>query len=188
MSGFKWIAILVIAVMALLGAQILIRDSLGHGAGLDAFLAGTTSPWQAFINQDLVSGLLLAVAWLIYREQPGRVIDTIAWVWMVMWWGNIVVAAYVLLALRQSSGDPQRFFMGARAGGLTQAWPRPNMIVRAILLVLAAGSLYYLAMLLGAAAGPVAVAGALLGMLPVALSLVLLAFPAAPRAESSHSR
>lgn len=186
MSGFKWIAMLVIAVMTVLAAQILIRDSLGHGAGLDVFLAGTASPWQAFINQDLVSGLLLAVTWLIYREQPGRVVDTIAWVWMVMWWGNIVVAAYVLVAFRQSSGDPQRFFMGMRAGRLTQAWPRPNMVFCAILLVLAAASLYYLALLLRAAEGPVGVAGALLGMLPVALSLVLLAFPPAQRAESSR--
>ncbi|WP_340316822.1 hypothetical protein [Rhizorhabdus argentea] len=188
MAGFKWVAILVVAVMAILGAQVLINDSLGHGAGLDVFLAGTKSPWQAFINQDLVSGLLFAVAWLIYREQPGRAIDTIAWVWMAMWWGNIVVAAYVLLALRQSNGDPQRFFMGARGGGLAQAWLSPNMVVRAILLLLAAGSVYYLVALLGAAAGPVAIAGALLGMLPVALSLVLLAFPPAPHAEFSHRR
>lgn len=181
MNGFKWIAMLVIVVMSGFAIPILLHDSLGHGAGLDVFLAGRASPWQAFINQDLVSGLLLSLTWLVYREEGGRVIDTIAWVCMVLWWGNIVIAAYVLVALREAEGDPSRFFMGARGGMLRSAWPTPGIAVRIILLALATLTAVYLAGLLRGAEGGVAIAGALLGILPVTLTLVLLAFPPALR-------
>ncbi|MDB5702362.1 MAG: hypothetical protein JWL66_2561 [Sphingomonadales bacterium] len=180
MAGIKWIAILIIIIMSGYAAPILLHDSLDHGAGLDVFLTGSKHPWQAFINQDLVSGLLLALAWLVYRQKGSRMIDTVAWIWMVLWWGNIVVAAYVLLALRQSEGDRDRFFLGSRAGPLLR-WQAPGMAVRIVLLALAALTLVYLADLIRS--GPmdaVSIAGALLGISPVTLSLVLLAFPAAP--------
>lgn len=178
MKGLKIISWLVIVVMTIYGLRILVQDSLGHGAGFDIFLAGTASPWQAFINQDLVSGLLIALAWMLYRQHGARAIDSFAWTWMVLWWGNIVVAVYVLVALRQAGGDTGRLFTGSRAGPLRTVWPQPGVAVKALLLLGALASAGYMVLLVRQAADGIAIAGAVLGIAPVALSLVLLAFPA----------
>jgi len=180
MKGLRIISWVVIAIMALCGLRILIADSLGHGAGFDVFLAGTPSAWQTFINQDLVSGLFIALAWMIHRERGGRPVDTFAWGWLVMWWGNIVVAVYVLAALRQSGGDARRMFAGRRAGTLAPVWPVPALPLRGLLILAAAAILVYMGLLVQRAADAISVAGALLGLLPLALGLVLLAFPAKP--------
>lgn len=176
MAGARFVAWAVIAVMAALAVNIILNDGFDHGAGLDVFLAGTASPWQLFINQDLVSGLWIACAWVIHRQRGSRIAETVAWIWMILWWGNIVVAAYILVALRQAEGDPGRFFAGARGGSLPRIW-QPGAAAR---LILAAGALLtlgLLAALLARAANGVAVAGMLLGFLPITLSLLLLALP-----------
>jgi hypothetical protein len=93
MAWARNIAILVIVIMSGFMLNILLHDSMGHGVGMDTFNAGMADPWRAFIGQDLVSGLFFTVSWLVFRERGGRVIDTIAWAWMALWWGNIVIAA-----------------------------------------------------------------------------------------------
>ena len=177
MNGARRIAILVIVLMSALAANIVINDSLSNGLGFDVFLAGTGSPWQLFINNDLVSGLLFMVGWIIYRERGNRVIDTVTWVWMVLWWGNIMVACYVLVALRQAAGDELRFFTGKRAGALAPVWPAPSRALQLLLLALAAAVLVGLGLVLTSARDAVAVLGSILGFAPIALSFVLLALP-----------
>lgn len=181
MKAFQIVAWIVIAVMTGFAIRILAFDSIDHGAGLDAFLAGSRQPWPAFIGQDLVMGLCLALAWLIWRQRGARVLDTVAWTWMILWWGNIVVAAYVLVALKQAGGDEDRFFKGLRCGNLLRAWPEPGVALRFLLITLSLATLGWLGLILGRATDTVAVAGAMLGLLPVALSFVLLAFPSQGR-------
>jgi hypothetical protein len=104
------------------------------------------------------------------------VIDTVAWVWMVMWWGNIVVGAYVLRAAWQSGGDWGRFFMG-RHTGVLRGIGLP-VFVRGLAGVGAIGVALWLATAVMAVRGDaIPTTGYLLGFLPVILSLLLLAFP-----------
>ena len=181
MKGLKVICWIVILMMIYYGSRILMEDSLGHGAGFDVFLAGAASPWQAFINQDLTSGLLIVLLWIIYRQKGERAIDTFAWAWMLMWWGNIVTAAYVLIAMRQSEGDPARLFAGNRAGRLIPVWPRPALAVQAVFILLAVAILAYMTVLIQQARDTVSIVGAIAGLAPLALSLILLAFPRGER-------
>jgi hypothetical protein len=179
MAWARYLAILVIVIMSGFMLNILLHDSMGHGVGMDTFNAGMADPWRAFIGQDLVSGLFFTVSWLVFRERGGRMIDTIAWAWMALWWGNIVIAAYILVAVSQSRGDPALFFLGRRAGALHHVWRAPSLVLRggcALGAVLVAAYLVH-----GLAAvffAGIAAFGYTAGFLPVILSLVLLAMPA----------
>lgn len=168
---------LVIAVMGSLMLNILVHDGMDHGVGFDTFLAGTGNPWQLFINNDLVTGLWFMCGWIILRERGGRMIDLVAWLWMVLWWGNIIVGAYVVRAAWQSGGDWSRFFMGRQAGMLREAAVSPAVRIVSALAALAVA--LWLARSVSTAGGEgIAIAGYLLGFLPIILSLLLLAFPA----------
>lgn len=176
MKGPQILGWVVIVVMGSLMANILIHDGMDHGAGFDVFLAGAGDPWQLFINNDLVTGLWFMCGWIILRERGGRVIGTVAWVWMVMWWGNIIVASYILRAAWQSAGDWPRFFLGRHAGALRQTGL--SSIIRAGSGVIAIAVMLWLAQALMMVRGAgMATAGYLLGFLPVILTLLLLAFP-----------
>lgn len=186
MKAPKIMGWLVILVMGGLMANILVNDSMTHGVGFDVFNAGASNPWQLFINNDLVTGLLFMCGWMIFREKGGRVLDTVCWVWMVMWWGNIIVAAYILRAAFQADGDWSRFFLGARAGSLRPiAIPAP---ARLLFILLAAGTLLWTAAMIRATAGaPIPVIGLVLGFTPLTLTWLLLAFPSR-RKEEDHVR
>ncbi|HUD94478.1 hypothetical protein [Sphingobium sp.] len=177
MKGARILAWVVIAIMGVNMANVAINSGMDHGVGFDTFLAGSGDPWQLFINNDLVTGLFFMVGWLIFRESGGRMAETVAWVWMVMWWGNIVVAAYVLLALWQSQGDWARFFLGRRAARL------PSL--RLVGAVRGASALAALAVTIWTGTGivavgfaPIATFGLVMGFAPVILSLLLVASPA----------
>jgi len=176
MTAIRIVAWVVILLMLANGANVALNSGFDHGVGFDTFLAGQGDPWRMFIGNDLVSGLLFAVSWMIFREKGARAIDTVAWVWMVMWWGNIVVAVYVLRAVARSGGDWQLFLFGRRAG-LTGAPP----ITPPLRIACAAGAVAVAAWL--AIAIPrtgfagVPTFGYLAGFLPVILSLALLARP-----------
>ncbi len=176
MTAIRIVAWIVIVLMGLNMANVALRSGFDHGVGFDTFLAGQRDPWQTFIDNDLVSGLLFAVSWLIFRERGGRMIDTIAWVWMVMWWGNIVVAVYVLRAVARSGGDWQLFWLGRRAG-LTDAAPL-SPVLRLCCVLVAASVAVWLAIEIGRAGfAAIPTFGYLAGFLPVILSLALLALP-----------
>jgi hypothetical protein len=144
---------------------------------MDTFLAGSSNPWQLFINCDLVAGLLLMVAWIVFRERGSKPLQTIAWVWMALWWGNVVVAAYVLRATRESSGDWALFFMGRNAPGAILQPPiaAKPLAVRMLLLLVAAGTtIYVLAAMRGVAFAPLPTFGYVAGFAPIVLTLLLL--------------
>jgi|GEM_PF-1107837 len=176
MITIRIIAWVVILLMAANGLNVALHSGFDHGVGFDTFLAGQADPWQTFIDNDLVSGLLFAVSWMIFREKGARTIDTVAWVWMVMWWGNIVVAVYVLRAVARSGGDWPLFLSGRRAG-LADGPP----IAPALRIACAAGAVavaVWLAMaIMWTGFAGIPTFGYLAGFLPVILSLALIALP-----------
>lgn len=176
MTGVRILAWIVIAIMGVNMANVLLNSGMDHGVGFDTFLAGASDPWQLFINNDLVTGLLFMVGWIILRERGGRVMDAVAWIWMVMWWGNIVVAVYVLRAVAQARGNWPRFFLG-RAAGVTDGAPL-RVPARIMCGVAALAVLAWTTAAVAAAGGAVIpTIGYVLGFAPIILSLALLAFP-----------
>nr|WP_140404494.1 hypothetical protein [Sphingomonas sp. CDS-1] len=177
MTAVRVIAWIVIAIMGANMANVLLNSGLHHGVGFDTFLAGSGDPWQLFINNDLVTGLLFMVSWIAFREKGGRLLDIIAWIWMVMWWGNIVVAVYMLRAAGQADGDWQRFFLGRRAGVVgAPPVPAAGRAFCGLAAILVSAWLIWSVQAVGFAAIPTF--GYVLGFLPIILSFALVAFPA----------
>ena len=52
--------------------HVVFNSGMHHGEEFDTFPAGSGDPWQLFINNDMVTGLLFMVGWMIFREQGGR--------------------------------------------------------------------------------------------------------------------
>ena len=184
------IAWLVIAIMSVNLVNVLLHSGMDHGVGLDTFLAGTKDPWQTLIDHDLVSGLLFTCAGIIQRERGGRGLETMAWIWMALWWGNIVVAVYMLVAAYQSSGDWPRFFLGrhAPAPGIEAVW-RPAPAIRLLCCLAALATLAYLALgLVRVGFAGLPSFGYLAAFLPIALSLGLLATRTDSRRRAGRGR
>lgn len=71
-------------------------------------------PWFHISMIDLYAGFALVAGWIIFRERSaGR---SAIWIVLLMTLGNVLAFVYALLALRQSGGDWQRFWMGNRVG------------------------------------------------------------------------
>ncbi|RAR57844.1 hypothetical protein C7401_11463 [Paraburkholderia unamae] len=110
----KCVLAVAMMVMAFHFWQAIANEGVGHGAGMDVFLAGyRASAWQAVINADLIVGLLIAVSWIYWRERGAA--SALSWIGVILWWGNIAVAAYAYRQLNRSSGNWRAFFLGARA-------------------------------------------------------------------------
>lgn len=70
-------------------------------------------PWGIVSLVDLYVGFTLFSGWIIYREaSPAK---TAAWIVAVMVLGFFAASLYALLALRSSSGDWRRFWLGKHA-------------------------------------------------------------------------
>ena len=176
------VAAILIAAMTGFAGNILANGSLDQGLGMDRFIAGLADPWQTFIGFDLMGGLLLATSWIVWRERGARWLDTVAWALCILWWGNVVVAIYMIIALLQSGGDPARFFMGARAGQLRPVWTALGLAFRCMALVAGlaiAGFTVAKVQQLGLAS--LSGQAYLPGFGPVILAMILLAFPGRPR-------
>ncbi len=143
MGWARLLACVVFALMTALMANILVHDSFMTGLGMDRFIAGLKDPWQTFIGFDMMSGLIFMFGWIIYRQQGARIAETICWVLLGNWWGNIVIAAYILVALRQSGGEAEKFFMGSRKGALLPVWA-PGFPMRLVCFVGAAAKVVYI--------------------------------------------
>lgn len=177
MKGVQILGWIVIAIMTANMVNVTLNSGMDHGVGFDTFLAGSGDPWQLFINNDLVMGLLFIAGWMIFREQGSSVWTIVAWVWMLMWWGNIIAAVYVLRATQQSGGDWRKFFLGKREGALVE---KPlSAPVRLLAFAGAAATAIYLVVSLQAVGfAPIPTAGYVLGFLPIVLSLALIGKPA----------
>ncbi len=176
MKLVKMVALFLVVVMALNTANVALNSGMDHGVGLDTFLAGTGDPWQVFINSDLTAGLILMIAWIIFRERGGRVIDTLAWVWLTAWWGNIVVAAYIWTAAHYAQGDWSRFFLGRRAPGFANdRASRIPVAVRVLCFAGAALTAAYVVIGVARSGGAlIPVVGYVGGFAPVILAFLLL--------------
>jgi hypothetical protein len=177
MKTVKSLALLVLVGMLANLVHVVLESGMNHGVGMDTFLAGASDPWQLFINCDLVAGLLLTVAWIAFRERGSGRLQTVAWIWMALWWGNVVVAAYVLRAAHESRGDWPLFFMGRNAPGaaLRQPTPAKPLPVRVLSLLLAAvTTICVLAGIRATGFAPLPTFGYVAGFAPIVLTLLLL--------------
>jgi hypothetical protein len=171
-----WIVVIVIGANLV---NVAMHSGLGHGAGLDTFLGGVADPWQLMINTDLIAGLLLMIGWMIYRERRAPLVQRIAWAWTAAWWGNIVIAVYVLRLARRPGQDLSNLLVGGRPEHV------PHLAVPARLAALAAALLllaYLIRELMTPGLALIGVAGYLAGLAPLILSLALMAKGPSPPA------
>ena len=73
------------------------------------------NPWGIVSLVDLYTGFFLFSAWILYRE--GFSLRSAIWVILMMVLGFFTASLYALIALYQSEGDWQKFWMGVKAGG-----------------------------------------------------------------------
>jgi hypothetical protein len=129
----KIICCFVIAVMAINFAIAIHATGIHTGLGTDVFFSGAAAnPWQAGIDADLMMGLLLMVSWVLWRERSR--INAIVWILVILYWGNIVVAFYILRQLNNSGDRWDVVMLGKHAtnappeamdASSREAWPLP---------------------------------------------------------------
>lgn len=73
-----------------------------------------SNPWGIVSLVDLYVGFTLFSIWIVYREKSPAA--ALIWVMFMMTLGFFTGALYTLLALYQSGGDWQKFWMGKHAG------------------------------------------------------------------------
>jgi hypothetical protein len=104
----KWVSGLGAAAMA---AVLIYGFTIGDFAAEGSQLL--SMPWGIVSLVDLYVGFALFSGWIIYRESsPAR---ALVWVVAVLVFGFLTASVYALLALRSSSGDWRRFWMGKHA-------------------------------------------------------------------------
>ena len=179
MKTIQVIAGAVFVIMCANVVNVAVNSGMDHGVGLDTFLVGLRSPWTNFIGTDLVMGLVFSLSWLVFRERGNEALATIAWVWMAAWWGNIVIAVYVLKAAREAGGDWSVFFMGrhAPAGVMQRGWARPLPLRWLCLAGAVLVALYMVYGVVKCKFSALPTLGYLAGFLPVTLTLALLGRP-----------
>ncbi len=70
------------------------------------------NPWGIVSLVDLYTGFFLFSAWILFRE--GFTVKSVVWVVLMMVLGFFTASLYALIALYQSDGDWQKFWMGTR--------------------------------------------------------------------------
>lgn len=86
---------------------------LWAGVTTDFFESGAeliANPWGVVSLVDLYVGFILFSAWITFRE--ASLTSKVIWIVLMMVFGFLTASVYVLLALKQSQGDWQRFFLG----------------------------------------------------------------------------
>jgi hypothetical protein len=69
-------------------------------------------PWGIVSLVDLYVGFTLFSGWVLYREQS--LMRSVAWVVLIMVLGFFAASLYVLIALQDSDGNWNRFWLGHR--------------------------------------------------------------------------
>jgi hypothetical protein len=85
-----------------------VGDFTGEGRRL------LSMPWGIVSLVDLYVGFALFSGWIVFRERSWP--RSLIWIALMMVLGFFTASLYVILALRASSGDWGRFWMGKRAG------------------------------------------------------------------------
>ena len=73
------------------------------------------NPWGIVSLVDLYTGFVLFSGWILYREKS--ILTAAIWVILMMVLGFFTGSLYVLVALYQSKGNWQQFWMGKHASG-----------------------------------------------------------------------
>lgn len=72
------------------------------------------NPWGIVSMVDLYTGFALFSGWIIYREKSFS--RSLIWVVLMMILGFFTASLYTFIALNNSQGDWQQFWMGQRFG------------------------------------------------------------------------
>lgn len=73
------------------------------------------NPWGIVSLVDLYTGFFLFSGWIIFRE--GITVRSMIWVFLMMVLGFFTASLYALIALYQSDGNWNKFWMGKKASG-----------------------------------------------------------------------
>jgi len=73
------------------------------------------NPWGIVSLVDLYTGFFLFSGWILFRE--GVTLRALVWVVLMMVLGFFTASLYALIALYQSEGNWEKFWMGRKAGG-----------------------------------------------------------------------
>lgn len=104
-KALAWLGLLAMSAVLIYGFTI--GNFAQDGAALLA------NPWGIVSLVDLYVGFSLFSAWIILRERSIPL--AILWVLLMMILGFFTGALYTLIALYQSKGSWERFFLGWRA-------------------------------------------------------------------------
>lgn len=110
-----WLAVAAVTVWAL--------AERGLPAALQTFFGDLRHPWRAQFYADLEAHLLLAGAWMIYRERSRGL--GIACALLTLLLGALFSLPYVLAAGIRAKGDPGLLLLGER-GRPGPERPRPS--------------------------------------------------------------
>lgn len=102
-----------IALIGLLAMTLVIGYALASGNFQDEGAWLTSHPWGRVSLVDLYVGFALFSMWIVYRESSLAKIGVLVLLMVVL--GNWTAALYVLLALKASRGDWNKFWMGQHA-------------------------------------------------------------------------
>lgn len=171
----------VVIAVALLHFVLALRATgTALGLGMDTFLLGYFgNPWQAVIDIDLMLGLLMICAWMGWRESDRAV--GLSWIFVLLWWGNLILAIYLYWQIGRSGGSWARVFLGDHTRGEkappSPAWP---LAARGLLWLAAIGLAAFATIgCLQVQFAPVPTIGYVAGVGSLALAAAMLAYKTA---------
>jgi ABC-type transport system involved in multi-copper enzyme maturation permease subunit len=103
-------AVLVSAGLVIMVAALVYGFSIGNG--WEEVRTLVAYPWFNVSLIDVYVGFALVCGWIWFRE--ASLIRALAWTALVLVLGNAISCLYVLLALHNSEGNWNRFWIGER--------------------------------------------------------------------------
>jgi len=111
--GMRWA--MVVAVVGAIAMAVALVAGFATGGGWAEVRTLTGFVWFNVSIVDVYVGFALFAGWIVWREPPARAAALIVVLCLL---GNLIACLYVILALRRSGGDWQRFWHGRRAESL----------------------------------------------------------------------
>jgi len=97
-----WVCLVATAVGLVYGLSV--GNFFAEGAAI------ARMPWGLTLLVDVYVGFFLVSCWIACRENGGSA--AFIWIALILAFGNIVTAVYILRAVHSSRGDSRRFWMG----------------------------------------------------------------------------
>ena len=84
----------------------------GFAASFDQLQQALALPWMRMAFTDLLTGFLLASAWIIYREGNNYLVSIplVAALWLIA--GNILLSVYIAVIVLRNGGDIENLLIG----------------------------------------------------------------------------